>query len=321
MKIVNKLTFVACVSIAALVGTTPAAAQLTRSYVSGFGDDANPCDRFAPCRTFTAALATTSPGGTINCLDPAGYGTLAITKAVTIDCHFTEGGVLASATGITVNAGASDQVVIRGLDLHGDSATGHGISVTAAAAVFVQDCTITNFASSGSYGIRVQASGATSLYVLNSVISGNGSGTTGGGIGLSANGTSAFLRANLKNVQILHNATGISGDANGGAATYLVFLGEDMTIAGNATGAQFTANLGTGSIYGTLARSSVSNQSGSGIVADGAAVNLRALTSAITFNRGTGVQIVNGGKVVSYGDNVLELNSADGAFTLTVAKK
>src|SRR4051794_32628713 len=98
---------------------TPAAAQATRTWVSGVGDDVNPCSRTAPCKTFAGAISKTAAGGEINCLDPGGFGAVSINKSITIDCHYTEGGVLAGGNGITVNAGATDVVFLRGLDIFG----------------------------------------------------------------------------------------------------------------------------------------------------------------------------------------------------------
>src|ERR1043166_848374 len=98
--------------------TAPAHAQATRTWVSGVGDDANPCSRTAPCKTFAGAISKTAPGGEINCLDPGGFGALTITKSISIICGESgEAGVLVSGTpGITVVAGPSDRVVLRGLD-------------------------------------------------------------------------------------------------------------------------------------------------------------------------------------------------------------
>src|ERR1700760_1054222 len=85
----------------------PAHAQAPRTWVSGVGDDVNPCSRTAPCKTFAGAISKTAAGGEINCLDPAGYGAVTITKAMTIDCTGTFGSILASGTnGVIVNAGA-----------------------------------------------------------------------------------------------------------------------------------------------------------------------------------------------------------------------
>jgi hypothetical protein len=100
--------------------STSANAQATRTWVSGVGDDVNPCSRTAPCKTFAGAISKTAAGGEIDCLDPGGFGTLTITKSITIDCGTFPGGVLnSSVPGITVNAGASDKVVLRNLVIQG----------------------------------------------------------------------------------------------------------------------------------------------------------------------------------------------------------
>src|SRR5437879_11053053 len=76
-----------------------AQAQATRTWVSGVGDDANPCSRTAPCKTFAGAISKTAKDGEISVLDPGGFGTVTITKSITIDC--SGGGfasILASGT-------------------------------------------------------------------------------------------------------------------------------------------------------------------------------------------------------------------------------
>src|ERR1700752_1196790 len=106
--------FAVCVSFASL-----AQAQATRTWVSGVGDDANPCSRTAPCKTFAGAISKTAAGGEINCLDPGGYGAVTITKSITIDCEGTLGSQLGSSTtGVIVN-GANIIVILRNLSIQG----------------------------------------------------------------------------------------------------------------------------------------------------------------------------------------------------------
>src|ERR1700682_571136 len=117
-------------SVVAITGTifiplllaVPAAAQATRTWVSGVGDDVNPCSRTAPCKTFPGAISKTAAGGEIDVLDPGGFGVVTITKAITLDGG---GGINASilgsgTTGITINVGANtDVVTIRNLSING----------------------------------------------------------------------------------------------------------------------------------------------------------------------------------------------------------
>src|SRR6478736_5540060 len=126
-----------------------AGAQASRTWVSGVGDDANPCSRTAPCKTFAGAISKTAAGGEINALDPAGYGALTITKAITIDGG---GGQVASVlvsggNGINVSAGAADIVILRNLRFNGivnsSSAPGiNGIKYNSGGALVVENCAI-----------------------------------------------------------------------------------------------------------------------------------------------------------------------------------
>src|SRR6202451_1351610 len=116
---------------------TPANAQATRTWVSGVGDDVNPCSRTAPCKTFAGAISKTAAGGEINCLDPGGFGAVTITKSITIDCHEIFGSVLVSGTnGINI-AASGGNVVLRNLNLNGLVNNGlKGISITTANSVW-----------------------------------------------------------------------------------------------------------------------------------------------------------------------------------------
>ena len=100
---------------ATMLSAAPAYAQATRTWVSGVGDDVNPCSRTAPCKTFAGAISKTADKGEINCLDSAGYGTLTITKNITVDCPGVMGGVLSGGVnGFTINA-AGIVVTLRNL--------------------------------------------------------------------------------------------------------------------------------------------------------------------------------------------------------------
>src|SRR5579862_3275156 len=115
----RKINLLACLAIV-LLSTTLMNAQATRTWVSGVGDDANPCSRTAPCKTFAGAISKTAPGGEIDVLDPGGFGAVTITKSISIEADGVIAGVLVSGTnGINVAAGAADTVVLRGLTIDG----------------------------------------------------------------------------------------------------------------------------------------------------------------------------------------------------------
>src|SRR5215470_13203237 len=106
---------------AVLFTASMAQAQATRTWVSGVGDDANPCSRTAPCKTFAGAISKTAAGGFIDVLDPGGFGALTITKSITV-----EGGggqvasvLVAGTNGLVIAAGPSDVVILKNLRLQG----------------------------------------------------------------------------------------------------------------------------------------------------------------------------------------------------------
>src|SRR5436190_898911 len=101
-----------------LLNAAPVQAQLTQTWVSGVGDNNNPCTRTAPCGSFDGAISKTIAGGVVNCLDPGGFGQVEITKSITIDCTGTYA-VFQGGIAITINALATDTVILRGLDIEG----------------------------------------------------------------------------------------------------------------------------------------------------------------------------------------------------------
>lgn len=169
----------------------PASAQVSRAWVSGDGDDVNPCSRASPCRTFSGAYGKTANGGEIVCLDGNGYGGVTIAKSVTIHCPYTEGGVLvASTNGITVNAPGAI-VVISGLDIEGLGQTGspglNGISVINVGTLHVHNTRIAGFRNG--YGINFTPNTTGAQLVVDDVTitesGGAANPTTSGGINLS----------------------------------------------------------------------------------------------------------------------------------------
>src|SRR5215470_9902756 len=141
----RKVNLLACLAIV-LLGSTLVSAQASRTWVSGVGDDANPCSRTAPCKTFAGAISKTAPGGEIDALDPGGFGALTITKAMTLDGG---GGQVASTlvagtNGIVVAAGGSDVVIIRNLRINGIRQSGNpgtnGIQYISGQSLIVENC-------------------------------------------------------------------------------------------------------------------------------------------------------------------------------------
>src|SRR6476660_7725760 len=137
-------------TIFALALAIGASAQADRTWVSGVGDDANPCSRTAPCKTFAGAISKTQPNGEIDCLDPGGFGAVTITKAIAIDCTGTHGSVLVSGTNaIIISAGAADKITLRGLAINGIGTGLVGIRFLAGAQLNVEQCAIFSFTGNG----------------------------------------------------------------------------------------------------------------------------------------------------------------------------
>jgi hypothetical protein len=256
----SKLLAVVGTTLAVVALSAPAHAQATRTFVSGVGNDADPCSRTAPCKTFAGAISKTFINGEIDCLDPGGIGTLTITKSITIDCTGTLGSVLASGTNgfninIAVNANDPFRTVrLRGLTINGTGPSGtigtrtglKGISITQAATVILEDLVISDFSQQGISDLRTTTGGK--LIIRNSVIRNN----NGAGIG---SGGAATNNVSIENVHSINNGFGVAAaTGNNVSITRSVFSGntsvgievdsggqlgmDNSVVSGNATGLQ-----------------------------------------------------------------------------------
>jgi len=133
-----------------------AQAQATRTWVSGVGDDVNPCSRTAPCKTFAGAISKTADKGEINALDPGGFGTLTITKSITVDGGGTMASTLSALApaGFTVNdastaAPRTINVILRRISINGASTGTSGIRMLSGKSLHVEDCVIENLTTHG----------------------------------------------------------------------------------------------------------------------------------------------------------------------------
>jgi hypothetical protein len=200
--------------------TTLAHAQATRTWVSGVGDDVNPCSRTAPCKTFAGAISKTASPGIINCLDPGGFGAVTITKDITIDCTGTLGSVLSSGVqGIVINALTSHNIVLRAIDINGAGTTlgTNGVNVIQAKSVTLSDVNIANYSGKGlvttntSNNIPVMMS---HCEVINISVQGVQALST-------APGTSQIM-INNSHISNCVNGVDIAGSGNSGSVSYSV---------------------------------------------------------------------------------------------------
>jgi hypothetical protein len=289
-----------------LLISTPSYAQAPRTWVSGVGDDVNPCSRTAPCKTFAGAISKTAIDGEINCLDPAGFGAVTITKSITIDCTGTFGSILASfTTGININVpvGANDPfrtVKLRGLSISGIGLSGsvgtrtgiRGINILSAAVVEIDDVLITDFTQQGILDGRTIA--GAKLFIRNSVIRNNtGNGITAGSTG----GANATI---IDNVHSINNAFGIAWTT-----------GNNVSIArsifsGNTTGVEADAGA-TMNVDGT-----VINHNTTGV--QGVSGNIRISSSSVS-NNSTGFS----GSATTFGNDRFFGNSSLGTAPTATA--
>jgi hypothetical protein len=309
---------VGILSVVTLLGCSGIAqAQATRTWVSGVGDDVNPCSRTAPCKTFAGAISKTAAAGEINCLDPGGFGTLTITKSIAIVCDQVEAGVASPGTnGFTINAGLGDNIYISGVDIQGFGTGVNGINILQAGSVHVNKVTIRGFAAATSAGIRVApASGAPKLFVGDSIIDANGGTTAGAAILVQPSG-SGSVTAVLNGVQATNNIAGFrfDGSTTSGTITGIV---RNSNVDSSARGG-LNAVAGTASVN-VLADSSSFTQNDRGVVVNGALANVRLTRSAVTANA-TGLT-ATGGTIASYGDNEIDNNVVDGSAPTPIAHR
>jgi parallel beta helix pectate lyase-like protein len=296
--LVRTIAIVAGVFCTLAIGVGTAQAQATRTWISGVGDDANPCSRTAPCKTFAGAISKTAAGGEIDCLDPGGFGAVTVTKSITLDCASGSGGqvgsILNSGTnGITVNDGGAGTiiVIVRNLSINGIShSTGpgvSGISVFSAASLTVDHVNIfdqggTSGSQAGIYfapstvaklfvhesniadgladGIIVKGSVATTVSIDRTTVTNNGA----NGIRIYDGGT-----ATITNSLSSHNVSkGVFADAASGGVVTL-YLDHDTVSLNGGQGVTALATTG-GTATVTLSDDTITNNTSVGVQATGA---------------------------------------------------
>jgi hypothetical protein len=305
------------------LAASPALAQ-TRTWVSGTGNDDNPCSRAAPCKTFTGALAKTQAGGEISVLDPAGYGAVSINKSISIVADGQEGGILLSfVNAIVVAAGPNDVVSLRGLQIEGAVSGLNGVRFLSGRALNVEKCVIRGFNSTSAnagHGILFQPSGASELHVVDSVIEKNGGAMTGGGILVKPTGTGS-AKISLSNVTLNDNTFGFKADGTAATGAAGIQGGiYDSTASGNST-TGFSAVTAVGfqgvnlmlNHSAAFANTSVAAQSSG----PGSTVRISDFMAAAN---GTGLQTTGGGTIISHENNSVSGNGVDGAPTLQVGQ-
>jgi hypothetical protein len=293
-----------------LLAAAPANAQATRTWVSGVGDDANPCSRTAPCKTFPGAISKTAAGGEINCIDPGGFGAVTVIKSMTINCEGLTAGILvAGTTAINFNGGPNDYLVLKGLDIEGEGAQAStaAISFNSGAFLHVENCNIRDFkaAAPNGFGIRIQPNQTAKFTIINTSIFNAGSGATGAGIQIKP--TAGATTGVIDHVVVDGSVFGVSADGSGGTAGINVTISNSV-INANTSGGILATTGATG--VGVMVTNSVISNNGTGLQSAGAGANLRIGGSTVTGNSNA-----TSGTVLSYVNNQVNGNANDGTFT------
>ncbi|HSE19102.1 MAG TPA: right-handed parallel beta-helix repeat-containing protein [Pyrinomonadaceae bacterium] len=282
-----------------------AQAQASRTWVSGVGDDANPCSRTAPCKTWAGAISKTAACGEIDALDPGGYGAVTITKSITLDGTGTLASILASlVNGIIINAASTDVVTIRGISINGFCNGINGINILQAARVNVEDCVIFRFNTGN--GITVNESSDLRLNVRNTVIRDN----TLDGINTTTSSPTLKVRVTLEHVSLVGNGNGLH------ARSGSLVTARNSVFSNNITNGIFADALGTNAASVFSWENQITNNGGNGVRAGNAG---NAGTSAVEIaqnqingNGGNGVLISTNGVVITFTNNSITGNGTDG---------
>ena len=210
-------------------------AQATRTWVSGVGDDANPCSRTAPCKTFAGAISKTAIGGEINVLDPGGFGGVTITKSIQILSQFDAGVLVSGTNGITVNVGSADKVVLQGLNINGLGNSPSGITMIGGGNLHILNCNIRNFTQAG-----VTVAGAVNARVdidQSTIINNN--------VGVQVQGTGGLVNRVFIQHTLIDNNTLASVTVDSTSAVFLA----DSTLTGSPASLTLTSG-GSAVSYG-----------------------------------------------------------------------
>jgi hypothetical protein len=283
--------------------------QATRSWVSVNGNDGNDCSRATPCRTLSGALAKTSTGGEIDVLDSGDFGSVTLNKSISVVTPGVLGGIqVGTGTAITINAGANDKIVLRGLSIDGLGTGDKGVLFTAGGSLYIENCTINNFL----YGVYfVPTNGSGKLFIMDTVVRNNST----AGVWLIATTGPGFV-ATIDGLRSENNGVGLRADSLG------VVTVRNSVSAGNGW-AGFTAYTppGFSGAVRMFIENSVSTHNGTiGVQSNGSGATVTISNVVVTDNQ-TGLGALNSGSIVSFGNNKIQNNTTDGAPTQTILQQ
>lgn len=293
-------------SILLLAATGIASAQATRTWVSGVGDDANPCSRTAPCKTFAGAISKTATAGEINVLDPGGFGGVTITKSITIRSEFEAGVLVPGTNAIIINAPAGSIVQLEGLDVNGLNTGLNGIRFLGGKALYVHRCLITQCTNSGIDFEPAATTPNAQLVVTDTRINtcGAAAGNFAGILVKPAATTLAF--AKLDKVNLDGNKTGLRAEDGARVVAH-------HTIATGNTDGFVASDTAANAAVISLESCIASNNSTNGIHSENATAIVSISDVLVTANLSAGLRSTSSGQIISSGNNRIYLNAADTA--------
>jgi hypothetical protein len=298
-----------------VLAASSASAQATRTWVSGVGDDANPCSRTAPCKTFAGAISKTAAGGEIDALDPGGFGVVTITKSITIDGSGTFASILSSGSPSAVNINDSGsgspgtiQVILRGLSINGAGTTLgiNGVNFVSGKQVNIIDCLLQNFSGSGIVANLNQAA-PVALYVVNSHVKHCG----GDGANLTNANSAGLVKTTIERSSFVECGNGLHARANSRV------VARNSVFSNNTSNGVFV-DCATSGVAATLSvwASQISLNGTNGAQAGNAgnqgSSGLVVAQNQIDRNVGSGVLTSTGGAVNTFSNNEIFGNGTDG---------
>ena len=296
------------VALCFVLATATASYAQSRTWVSGVGDDANPCSRTAPCKTFAGAISKTAVNGEIDCIDPAGFGAVTVTKSITIDGGGTLGSILASlVNGVNVNDSATASpgsivVILRNLSIQGVGTGISGVNYTSGKTLTVENCQIMGFTTAG---IRAALTLSGNLNIINTSIAN----IAGDGVSISTSGAAAQIVTMIENSRIQNcSSDGIEANTHVRAAVRNSVITRNTSTGIRIAGADSIVNIdGSFVSFSNVGLQSVGSS----------AINVS--DSEIAQNA-TGLN-ANGGTLASFQGNSVFSNTVSGAFTSTTNKQ
>ncbi len=306
----TKSAFLLALLASALALSLPAqAVPLTRTYVSQAGNDADPCTSIQPCRHFANAYAVTAANGIITALDPGGYGPLAITTAVIINGQGW-GSITAPSggTGITVNAGASNQVTLIGLTVDGAGAGANGILFNSGGSLTITNCVVQNFVGTATAGngiLMQPTSGTLNFTITNTTATNN----ENGGIYYFPPSGSASATGVIDHVVATSNGRGFAAETNLASGGSVAIAISNSIASANSVYGLFAQN-GAGTLTVSIDNVSINDNTSYGIFAVSTTKVL--LGRSVVTGNGIGIQNnTSPNTLFTYKDNRINLNGTD----------